>query len=382
MKYVFCGHIVLIAVVFFSCRNTGEKTGESHNAASETVRYANHFNIVKFDGYTKLTIINPWQKSSDLQFDYYLVRRGFKPPAGVDSLSVIYVPIRKVVLMSTTYLPLIISLGEAESLNGLSGTGYVFNSEIRKRINQGKVADVGYEEYLNKEIIIKLSPDLIMAYGVGSEAAGNMRKLQEAGIKVIFNADYLEDEPLGRAEWIKVFGALYCQETRADSIFRAVENNYNRLKSFILEKIKYRPKVMLGLPWQGSWYVSPGNSYISKLIRDAGGEYVWENINADHAVPFGVENVFVTASDADFWLNTGSAHDLESLLSVDWRLAFLKPVKSGNLYNNNKRLSDRGGNDYWESGTINPDVILRDIASILHPDLFPGYEKYYYKKLE
>lgn len=375
-------YVVIIIFVFNSCKNKNALPDKTSEYQPVSVKYARHFDLIPENGYTRLSIINPWQKSSGLKFEYYLLQKGIKPPAGFDTSKIIKVPVEKVVLMSTTYIPMVMAIGAGEAVKGISGVNFVFDTIVRGKIIEGKIVDIGYEENLNKELIFKLSPDLIIAYGVGSEAAGNMRKLEESGIKILFNADYLEENPLGRAEWIKVFGALFCREKEADSVFRAVEKEYNEIKSFISERVKIRPNVMLGLPWKDSWFISPGNSYISVIIDDAGGNYLWKDSKADYSVPLGIENVFVKASKADFWINTGDATSIKAIVSIDKRLGFINPVRKGNVYNNNKRVSEGGGNDYWESGTLYPQRILKDIASILHPELFPGYEWYYYRKIE
>jgi iron complex transport system substrate-binding protein len=250
-----------------------------------------------------------------------------------------------------------------------------------KNIEAGLISDVGYEADLNKELILKISPDLIMMYGIGSESAGYVGKLKELGVPVLFNADYLETDPLSKAEWIKVFGALYCKEKLADSIYAVEVKSYNKLKSYIKNNISYSPKVLLGLPYKDTWYVSPGNSFMSKLIRDAGGNYLWQNTESSISMPFGIENVFLKAMNADFWLNIGTVNSKDEIAAFDPRLKELPSFKNGNLYNNNKRVTKNGGNDYWEIGSAFPHLILQDIASILHPDLFSDNELFFYKNL-
>jgi iron complex transport system substrate-binding protein len=241
--------------------------------------------------------------------------------------------------------------------------------------------DVGDEWSMNNELILKISPDLIMMYGIGSESAGYVGKIKELGIKVIFNADYLETDPIAKAEWIKLFGALFCKEKMADSIFVSEREAYDSIRDYISKNIANRPKVMLGLPFKDTWYISPGNSFISKLISDAGGDYLWEKTRSSVSMPYGIENVYMRALNADFWLNIGSVKSRDEISSVDLRLRDLPSFKNGNLYNNNNRISRNGGNDYWESGSIYPHLILKDIASILHPGLFNDYELIYYRKI-
>jgi len=224
--------------------------------------------------------------------------------------------------------------------------------------------------------------DKVALYGIGGESAGYIGKLKELGIKVLFNADYLETDPLGKAEWIKMIGSLYAREDMADSIFRNIESEYNQLKLFIRKNAPEKPKVLLGLPFRDTWFISPGNSYISGLLDDAGGDYLWKQTTSLVSMPTGIENVFLKALDADYWLNAGSAETMNEIMSIDPRLSELRCFKNGNVFNNNKRINANGGNDYWESGSLNPDIILKDIATILHPGLFRDYDLFYYRKLD
>jgi iron complex transport system substrate-binding protein len=346
------------------------------------IKYAARFEIQKKEKYSLLIVKNPWQGAENVNHLYFLVPKGDNIPAEVDSANVIRVPIESIICMSTTHVSMITALNEEETIKGVSGVDFLFEKKLRTRIEGHKIADVGYEDNLNKELVIKISPDLIMVYGIGNESAGYLSKLKELGFKILFNADYLETDPLGKAEWIKVFGALFKKEKEADSIFYSVSEEYNSLKSYINDNIKVRPSVFLGLPWKDTWFISPGNSYLSKLISDAGGDYLWKDTKSQISMPFGIENVYIKAVSAEYWLNTGSVSNLNEIIAIDNRLEELSSFKKGNIYNNNNRVESGGGNDYWESGTIKPQIILKDIASILHPDLFPGYKLYFYKKIE
>jgi iron complex transport system substrate-binding protein len=283
--------------------------------------------------------------------------------------------------MSTTHLAMISALNEENTISGVSGARFIYRNSIYERFKNDKLPDVGYEGNLNKELIIQISPDLIMMYGIGSESAGYVNKIKELGVKTIFNADYLETDPLGKAEWIKLFGALYCKEEMADSIFRSLSEEYLLTKSYIEKNTANKPKVLLGLPYKDTWFISPGNSYISTIITDAGGDYLWKETESSYSMPYGIENVYLKALAAEYWLNTGSAYSKDDIISVDKRLADLECFKKANLYNNNNRVNENGGNDYWESGSLYPQLILRDIAAIIHPGLFPD-ALYYYRKLD
>jgi len=374
--------ILIMAIVIISgCKTSDNKSGPKISDGRNGKTGAKRFKLEQRGGYTKLTIINPWQGADNVTQIFNLVKRGTKLFEEIDSSTVIYVPLKKIVCMSTTHIAMISALGAENTISGVSGTGFIYSENLNKNVEKGQILDVGYESSLNKELILKIAPDLIMMYGIGSESAGYVSKIEELGIKVLFNADYLETDPLSKMEWIKVFGALYCKERLADSIYDSEVENYNKLKTFISGNITYRPKVLLGLPYKDTWYVSPGNSFASKLINDAGGDYLWKNTESSVSMPYGIENVYLGALNADFWLNIGSARDKAEISLADQRLSDLPCFKNGNLFNNNNRVTVNGGNDYWESGTIYPHLILRDIATILHPELFNDKTLFFYRKI-
>lgn len=365
-----------------SCNSRKERLLVTSTADKrELITIAERLTILKSDSFTKVSVINPWQGANNVSQDYYLLKRGSEIPVGVDSSMVIFVPLRKIICMSTTHVAMISALGEESSISGVSGTGYIYSDTLIKNVEKGLIEDVGYEASLNNELILKISPDLIMMYGIGSESVSYVSKINELGIKVIFNADYLETDPLGKAEWIKLFGALYCKESEADSIFNSEAAVYNQLKTYISKSITFRPKVLLGLPYKDTWYVSPGNSYISKLISDAGGDYIWKNTISSISMPYGMENVYLGALTADYWLNIGSVKTKNEITAVDLRLSELPCFRKDNLYNNINRITVNGGNDYWETGTVYPHLSLKDLASILHPELFIDSKLFFYRKV-
>jgi len=374
---------ILIIVLFTisACTNSERRNSGTPPEAGNEIVNAQRFSLEKKPGWTEIKIINPWQGAINVSQVYYLLKKGEKLPEGADSSDVIFVPLKKIVCMSTTHLAMISALHEENTIAGVSGTDFIYSPALNSRVDKGLIMDVGYEANLNKELILKIKPDLIMIYGIGSESAGYVGKLKELGTKVIINADYLETDPLGRAEWIKLFGALFCRESSADSIFNSEVAEYNKLKSFVNNSIITRPKVMLGLPFKDTWYISPGNSFISKLIEDAGGDYLWKDTESSVSMPYGLENVYLRAMKADVWLNIGSVNSRNEISYVDQRLSDLPCFKNDSLFNNNKRITVKGGNDFWESGSLYPHLLLKDLATILHPELFSDHELTYYRKI-
>ena len=376
--------LVFSSVVLLSCKenNRPDKDLIPDNSGERIVQNARGLEIIKHKDFTEILIKDPWQGARRITMKYIAVREGYSFPAGTKPDNVITVPVRKIVCLSTTHAGMISAIGQEESIKGMAGTQLIYSSSLSAKVSSGELKEVGYESALNQEMILKIDPDLVMIYGVGGESSGHINKLKELGIKIIYNGDYLEKDPLARAEWIKLFGVLYDKEAIADCIYNSVSDNYRELSEFIKTRIDHKPSVLLGLPFKDTWFISPGNSFMNRLIEDAGGNYIWRNTESDLSMPYSLENVYIKALNADYWLNIGTVMQADEILVVDNRLKDLRCFRNGNMFNNNRRLNEAGGNDYWESGSVRTDLILRDIAVILHPELFPQNELVYYQKIK
>jgi len=371
---------VLILFLFFTGCNS-KRVRENNNGIINN-KYSGRFSITPFDGYSRISVYDPWQGAEGRHFDYYVCHDSTALPAGIDKSSIIMLPVERIVCTSTTHIAMLEALDAVDMVVGVSGSDYVYNLDLRERIDNGDIYDIGYEIGYDTELIYSIDPDIIFVYGVGSESVPAFNRLSEKGISVIYIADYLEEHPLARTEWIKVYGELLGLSDMAAEVFDTVSAEYNLIQKKIDSYSADRPGVMLGLPFKDKWFISPGNSYISKLIHDAGGEYLWSETKSNTSIPMSLEAVVSMAAAADIWLNTGIAASIRDIELVDHRLANLPVITQSSVYNNNNRLNKYGGNDYWESGTVNPHLILKDIASIINPDLFPGHELIYYTKLK
>jgi iron complex transport system substrate-binding protein len=200
-------------------------------------------------------------------------------------------------------------------------------------------------------------------------------------LKVCVNADHLEHTPLGRMEWIKFFAAFFSKSEEADSIFTEAKNEYHRLKALV-KTTQNRPEVFVNIRYGDVWFMPGGRSYMSSLLQDAGGKYMWAGDNSTGSMQIDFETVYQKAGAAEYWLNTGSWSSIAEVLRNDQRYGAFKAVKTGNVFNNNKRVNKYGGNDYWESGFLKPQVVLADLISIFHPGLLPDHELFYYQKLK
>ena len=353
-------------VLFFiaGCRNH-QNNEISQGSRSDRAR---GFTVEELPGIIKLTVFNPWEKATNVSFDYYLINREIGIPDSLAGKRIIKTPVNRVICLSTTHLAYLDVLGEHDAVAGISGSRYISNPAVRKRMEQGDVPDVGYGQNLNYELIVNLKPDLVMAYGVGSEVTSYTGKLEELGIPVVMVAEYLEESPLGRAEWIRFMGTLFEKQHLADAWFEEIELEYNRLRALVDLK-KELPKVLVGSPYKDSWWVPGGNSYMANLIADAGGNYIGKHNPSHESYVISFENAMEWGGRADVWINTGNLTSRKEVIGADQRFENFEVFNKGKLYNNIKRLSSHGGNDFWESGTVNPHLILRDLISIFHPGL-------------
>lgn len=376
-KYPF----LITAFIFFSCKN--HNTNQSNiEIGCDTVKnlYAAGFRIIKHLSNTTIEIKNPWEHANNIVIKYILSNKaGFEDKACSNIF--IKVPVHRVVCMSTTHIAFLDALGVLGTIKGISGSKLVSNHTIVNGLNRKELVDIGYEQQLNYEMLVSLKPDILFAYGVGSEVSGDIHKLRELGIPVVLVGEYLETHPLAKAEWIKFFAEFFNKQELAAKIFDTINYQYNTLKGISL-KDSFKPSVIINLPWNGSWYVAGGKSYIAQLIEDAGGNYLWKSYKTRESFPIKFESVFHFSSAADIWINAGTATSKQDILSVDSRLSNLKPFKMDNVYNNNLRLNNYGGNDFWESGVMNPQIILKDLIKIFHDKLLPDYKLYYYKNLQ
>ncbi|MFZ3151465.1 MAG: ABC transporter substrate-binding protein [Anaerolineaceae bacterium] len=346
------------------------------------IQYAQNFTLEYQDSYKTLTVTQPWSGATE-SFTYILIPRGSEAPADTGDAMVIETPIRSFVSMSTTYYSFLENIDKMDTLVGVDDAMYAYNETVRERAEAGDLAIVGGGAgggSVNVEALLDLDPDLIMTSASGSSELDAHPKLLEAGLPVVLNSDYLEQSPLGRAEWGIFIAAFYDLEEEASLQFDALVQRYEAAKN-LTTNITEKVTVFANTDYQGTWYVPGGDSYVGLLLRDAGAQYLWSDQPGTGAMPFSFETVFDQAQNADYWINVGFPTDIASLLAMDSRYAEFDAVKNGRVYNYNLRVNPNGGVDYYESGVANPDLVLKDLIKIFYPDLLPEYELYYYQQL-
>ncbi len=343
------------------------------DATGFVVEYHKHYKVV--------TVLNPW-RGAEQQFKYVIVQCGAPAPTDVGDALVIEAPAKDVIAMSTTHLPHLEKLDLLDRLLGMDTFKYVNNPKVRTLIEAGALIEIGSGAEVNVEKTIAAQPDLVMTFGVGDPQSDAHPKLLEAKIPTVINAEYMEGTPLGRAEWIKFTALFFNKEAKAQEEYAKMKQRYQE----VAEKAKAaanKPTVISGMASKDKWRVPGGGSYAARLIIDAGGAYLYADDTSAGSLSLTFEEVYDKAVKADVWLLTSFQRydSIKAVLEAEPRYAELAAVKNGNVWNYDKRLNENGGNDYWETGVGNPDLLLADLVKILHPELLPDHELVFWRQI-
>lgn len=381
MRRAFIFYLLAVTVLLNANACSDKTTGiEAFTKEIYTPSYALGFKITGADKIksTILSVTNPWQGSKNIGKNLFIIRDNEAVPEGFQG-QVVHAGAKRIVCMSSTHVAMLSSLGEEKRVIGVSGKDYISNEYIIQ--NKDSIGDVGYDGNLNYERLVSLNPDIVFIYGVN--AASSMEtKLEELNIPYTYIGEYLEDSPLGKAEWMVAIAEILDTSAEGKVVFNAIPQRYNQLKSLV-KHITHRPTVMLNTPYGDNWFMPSEQSYQIQLIKDAGADFIYKKNTGNASAPIDMEEAYLLASQADFWLNLGSTNTIEDLTRQLPKFSDISSLKEGRVYNNTKRTGATGGNDYWESGVVNPDIILRDLILIFHPNAIQeNTELYYYQKVD
>ena len=349
--------LVLAAGMISGC------SGPSREDYGSSCEYARYFDVP--DSATVVTV-SPFDGHRDtLRFD---------------------VPMDNIICMSSSHVAALSAIDADSLISAVSGIRYLTNKKLRDRFDGicGRpLYDVGYENSLAYETVLSLDPDMLVTYTVSGAEPQYVAKLRSLGVSVLVLHDHLEEHPLARAEYVKLFGVLTGRTDKAESVFDEVRDSYEALSRNVGTDLP-RKKVLLNIPYGDAWYVPGQDSYMSRLIRDAGGEVLGSVAGRSRSSVISTEQAYRLSKDADIWLNPGHCRTREELSSVHQLFPSFGPLAKGlPVYNNTLRTTPEGGNDFWESGVMRPDLILSDLVTIFGTsEGDSGHELYYFFPLE
>jgi iron complex transport system substrate-binding protein len=386
--------LVLMALAVLSCREGANdkssaaigsagvsSAGVSQPASAKSrVVYAKGFTIDYFDAYKEVKIFSHSAASTDT-LDFLLLPAEAAVPAGHPHAHVIRIPVQSMIAGGSTQIAQADFAGVADRITGVGNGQYVINPLVREGLRTGRVRQVGLEGNLNNELVISMRPGVMMTMTDPDAAFGEYKTLIDAGIPVLPNADWLETTPLGKAEWVRLMGALTNREEEVNRKFDSVAQTYQRLAS-IGKATANQPSVIIGMPFKGTWYTPAGESYMAQLLRDAGASYHWADTKGTGSLALTFETLAPEALKADFWLDVGDINSREEILAQDTRFGAFRSFRSDAIYSYNRRVNDAGSSDYWETGAVNPQKVLADLIRILHPGALPADTLIYYKQIK
>lgn len=358
-------NLLVLALLFTSCKNAVKDERTAANTLGND--YAKFFTYSDSSDKFDFQIVESWSSSGENVTRY--------------SIDTAHSPIKRAVCMSTSHIAYMAALGLEDKIVGVSGRQYISNKKILEKMDRGEILDIGYEGSLNYEYLLRLKPDVVFTYGITGENNVYITKIKELGINVIALSDYLEDHPLGKLEYLKLFGRMFNCSNRSDSLYNAIKERYISIRT-IAQGVGNRPKVLLNAPWKEIWYIPGQENYMSVLIDDAGGDPILSKPAESKSASYSLEEVYKQSITADYWLNPNNYSSIEELKNSNPLFKNIPSLKSGKVYNNIKRETVQGGSDFWETGVIEPDVILNDLISILHPELKSSHELVYYLHLK
>jgi iron complex transport system substrate-binding protein len=358
--------IVVFSLIIAGCNDNKKQNGPHEN---DEIQFAKHVQIEKSDSTILLHILDP--EKNTIEKKYALTRKlETTIPKGY---SRIMIPIKSITALSSTQIGMLSVLNQEEKINGISDKNYVWNSKVLKGVKAGKIVEVGNEGMITLEKLIKIKPSIVMYSGFGKEFP-HQKQLEQIGIQCVVNYDWKEMNPLGKAEWIKVLGALTDQLEESENYFNQLVEEYNSLKN-LAQKSNVSPTVFSGNITGDIWYTPAGESFTAQLFKDANLDYVYKKTKGTGSLALSFEKILSENTKTAYWLNPEHT-TIHEILEMNPKMNFFDAVKNKNVFCYSKNM-----NYYWEMSAIQPHHVLSDLIQLLHPDVKLQKKLYFYKNI-
>ena len=307
---------------------------------SNGTEYADYFDVIRSDSIVGIVSISPSATQADTIW--------------VDK------PLNSIICMSSSHVAALSAMDAINTVKGVSGLRYISDPSLDKDF----VKDVGYDAALDYETILHINPELLVTYAVNGAEPTYVSKLRSLGINTLILHDHLENHPLARAEYVRLFGALTGRQQVADSLFAEIRDRYHQLASYADRERAV--KVLVNIPYGDAWYIPGEQGYMSRLVEDAGGVILGSAPGTSASSVISLERAYEYSLEADLWLNPGACSTRDELVRAHHMFPRFGPIVKGlPIYNNIRCVNDAGGNDFWERGAIRPDLILQDLIYVM-----------------
>ena len=371
-----CLSSLLVVFLLFSC---GKKTETSTEKKPVALDYAQGFEIFQGKDFWEIHVTQGYTGAEKTYRYLILEENSSADSTGFDA--VVKLPISKVVVTSTTHIPHLDLLGVTDLLAGFPNTDLISSPTTRALIDSGKVTDLRNGVSANPEMVIDLQPDWMMISTLGEDLR-YLDLFAQAAIPAIINGEYVEQNPLGRAEWIKFTGILLGKYEESVAAFEEIKQSYQEAEKLTASLPEgEKPKVLSGVMYQDIWYAPGAESWGARILENAGGSYIFADQPGTGSLQLSYEFVLDRGLETDFWIGSADFADLKTMGKSEPRYQAFEPWKNGNVFTYTAKKGATGGLEYFELGYVRPDLILKDLIKILHPELLPDYELYFYQKL-
>ncbi|WP_324026693.1 ABC transporter substrate-binding protein [Maribacter sp. BPC-D8] len=377
--------LLFISYLLLLCGCKQEKKDPFSNQtsiSSTSIRYANGFEIeTQSSGITIIKVLKPWA-NAETTHTYALVPKEIQASVTLNKNeydAIISTPVENIVVTSTTHIPALEELGVLNNIIGFPDTKYISSKAARERIDSGKIKELGINESLNTEAVLALQPDLIFGFAI-NDGNSTYETIQRANISVVYNGDWVEETPLGKAEWIKFFAPFFNKTKEADAVFNKIEASYLEAKKLASEA-KNKPTVLSGAMFKDVWYLPGGKSWAANFLEDANADYLWSATDENGSLSLSWESVLDVGQHAEYWIGPAQLATYQEMESSSLHYTQFDAFKNRKIFTTANTKGETGGTLYYELGPQRPDLVLKDLIHILHPGLLPNYEPFFFKPL-
>ncbi len=372
----FLKYLLFIVFCFVSC---SKKSNLNINSAPNSLKYAKGLEIYNYPNFTILKVTKPWPNATK-SFTYICAKSLKNIPDSLSKYTFIKVPVKEIVVTSTTHISSVEALNNTDKLVGFPNLNYISSKNVRERIKKGEIIELSDKENLNFEKTINLNPQLIVGLSIDSETS-KFNQFEKAGIPVMYNADWVETTPLGKAEWVKFFGVLFDQQNKANKYFENIVTNYQNAKKMVTNQSK-KPTVLSGAIFQDVWYAPQGESWMSQFMNDAGAQYIFSDTKGTGSLSLSFETVIDKALHADYWIGPGEFNSFTEMIAANKHYAKFKAFQNKKIYSYAMKKGETGGIIFYEDAPNRPDLVLKDLIAIFYPEKFPNYKPSFIEPLK
>ncbi len=385
-KYLELKKILFIAIasIFLGCKEEKKDILPiSKTSKATTISYAKGFSVEKSAlGLTIIKLCSPWPGAAT-SFTYALIPREKLSTITLNKDeydAIITTPVERIIVTSTTHISALDALGVENTLVGFPKTALISSEKTRKRIDDGAVQELGNNENINTELVLSLNPDVVVGFGMNNQNK-TYETLKRSMIPVVYNGDWTEESPLGKAEWIKFFAPFFHKEKEAEQLFKNIEASYNKTKKLAL-KASSKPTVLIGGLYKDVWHVAGGKSWMAQFLKDAQTNYLWKDTQETGGIAVSIESVLDIAEKADFWLNPSMLVSYDEMKLANRHYQKFEAFSTQKVYSNTISKGVTGGLLYYELAPQRPDLVLKDLIYIFHPELLPDHTLLFFKPLK